>query len=245
LKLQEHEINLEKVKFLHDKTEIGKCIFKINTPFCQVIHLRCFDYRVSSNTQSVPTLIVGKYKNNIFNGLPALLFDGANDFMLANSVGISGKGLTIFLTARRNAYTSPSGIMSGLPIGEANDFNPGCFQTFYDQNSAQYFTVSTNTWFSVVSQPSPPDNTPFISSTIFNGSFNISYLNTFVGSTVNGSPTFRVDRLYVGSRFTGNTVNSYFNGYIAEIIIFNRGLNAEERLAVTNYLSKKYNIRAS
>ena len=186
-----------------------------------------------------------KYKANIFNGLPGILFNGSTNFLLANSVGINGKGLTIFLVAKRNAYSSPSGIISGLPVGEINDYNPGCFQTFYDQNSAQYFTVSTNTWFSVVSQPSPADNTPFISSTIFNGSNNISYLNTFVGTTVSGSPTFLVDRIYIGSRYTGNTVNSYFNGYIAEIIIFNRGINTEERLAVTAYLSRKYNIKAS
>ena len=186
-----------------------------------------------------------KYKANIFNGLPGILFNGSTNFLLANSVGINGKGLTIFLVAKRNAYSSPSGIISGLPVGEINDYNPGCFQTFYDQNSAQYFTVSTNTWFSVVSQPSPADNTPFISSTIFNGSNNISYLNTFVGTTVSGSPTFLVDRLYIGSRYTGNTVNSYFNGYIAEIIIFNRGINAEERLSITSYLSRKYAIKAS
>jgi len=186
-----------------------------------------------------------KFKVNIFNGLPGILFNGSSNFLLANSVGINGKGLTIFLVAKRNAYSSPSGIMSGLMVGGTDDFAAGCFQTFYDQNSAQYFTVSTGTWFSVVSQPSPADNTPFISSTIFNGSNNISYLNNFVGTTVNGSPTFLVDRLYIGSRFTGNNVNSYFNGYIAEIIIYNRGLNTEERIAVTAYLSKKYNIKAS
>jgi len=186
-----------------------------------------------------------KFKTNIFNGLPGILFDGSNDFMLSNSVGISGKGLTIFLTAKRTLFTVPTGILSGISPNEANDFNQSCFQTFYDQNSAQYFTVSSNTWFSVVSQPTPADNSPFIISTIFNGINNISYLNQFVGTTVTGSPTFLVDRLYVGSRYTGNTVNSYFNGHIAEIIIFNRGLNTEERLAVTAYLSKKYAIKVS
>ena len=86
---------------------------------------------------------------------------------------------------------------------------------------------------------------PYIISTFFNGTNNISYLNSFVGNTVVGSPTFYIDRIFTGSRFTGNNPNSFFNGYIAEIIIFNRGLNTEERLAIFAYLGKKYAIKVS
>ena len=186
-----------------------------------------------------------KFRTNIFNGLPGIQFDGSNDFMLSSSTGISGKGLSIFIVGKRNIFGSNNGILSGISSTGTDDFGAGNIQAFYDQNSGSYFTISTGTWYSNVLQPTPVDNNTFAVSTIFNGTNNISYLNSFVGNTVVGSPTFYIDRIFTGSRFTGNNPNSFFNGYIAEIIIFNRGLNTEERLAIFAYLGKKYAIKVS
>jgi prepilin-type N-terminal cleavage/methylation domain-containing protein len=186
-----------------------------------------------------------KYKTNIFNGLPGILFDGSNDFMLSSSVGISGKGLSIFIVARRNSFATYQGVISGISIGASDDTCVGCILPFYDQNSGSYFTITAGGWYSVVLQPTPVNNTPFIASTIFNGTINTSYLNSFVGTQISGSPSFYLDKIYIGSRFSGGGTNSYFNGNIAEIIIFNRGLNTEERLAINSYLSKKYAIKVS
>jgi len=122
--------------------------------------------------------------------------------------------------------------------------NAGAFQAFYDNNGGAYITISAGVWYSSVSQTVPRDNNPYIVSTFFNGSNNIGYLNSNTGSLVAGSPTFTVDRLYIGCRFV-NTPTFYYWGHIAEIIIFNRGLNTEERLAVNSYLSKKYAIKVS
>jgi hypothetical protein len=48
----------------------------------------------------------------------------------------------------------------------------------------------------------------------------------------------------IGKANAGGTVN-YFVGDFAEIIIFKRSLKTEERQAVEDYLSKKYNIKIS
>ncbi len=52
------------------------------------------------------------------------------------------------------------------------------------------------------------------------------------------------DILIVGAR--GLSVkNKFFNGYIAEIIVFDRDLKPTEIAMVNKYLSKKYNITLS
>jgi hypothetical protein len=186
-----------------------------------------------------------KFKTNIFNGLPGIFFDGIDDHIIVNSAGISGRGLSIFIVAQRKNFGTFQGLLSGINSATTTDEagSAGAFQAFFD-NGVLYNTISTSIWYSAVSQTSPKDNVPFIASTFFNATNNTSYLNTNTGTTVAGSPSFNVDRLYIASRFT-NGPSFYFWGHIAEIIIFNRGLNTEERLAVTSYLSKKYAIKVS
>jgi len=187
-----------------------------------------------------------KFSENIFNGLPGIFFDGVDDHVIVNSAGISGKGLSIFMVAQRKGLGTFQGLLAGINSTSTTDdaSNAGAFQAFYDNNGGAYITLSAGVWYSSVSQTTPRDNVPYIVSTFFNGANNIGYLNSNTGSSVAGSPTFTVDRLYIGCRFV-NTPTFYYWGHIAEIIIFNRGLNTEERLAVTSYLSKKYAIKVS
>ncbi len=184
-----------------------------------------------------------KFKTNIFNGMPGILFDGSNDFMLSNSVGISGKGLSIFIVARRILFATFQGLVTGYTF--SNDQEQGAFIGYLDFNNGMIYTGAFSTFWQSVAQPNPADGTPFIFSTIFNGTTNTSYLNTAIGSPINVVTTFNADKLAIGSRFFSANANQFFNGYAAEIIIFNRGLNTEERLAVTAYLSKKYAIKVS
>jgi prepilin-type N-terminal cleavage/methylation domain-containing protein len=184
-----------------------------------------------------------KYKINIFNGLPGIYFDGSNDFMLASSVGISGKGLSIFIVAKRTIFASYQGLVSGITT--SHDQEPGSFIGYLDFNNGMIYSGAASTFWQSVAQPNPGDGTPFIYSTIFNGTTNISYLNTSTGVTVNSNSIFSVDKMSIGSRYFSSTGNQVFNGHVSEIIVFNRGLNTEERLAVNAYLSRKYVIKVS
>ena len=187
-----------------------------------------------------------KFKTSIFNGLPGIFFDGVDDHIIVNSAGISGRGLSIFMVAQRKGLGTFQGLLAGINSTSTTDdaSNAGAFQAFYDNNGGAYITISAGVWYSSVSQTAPRDNIPYIISTFFNGTNNIAYLNSNTGSTIAGSPFFLADRLYIGCRFV-NTPVFYYWGHIAEIIIFNRGLNTEERLAVNAYLSKKYAIKTS
>jgi hypothetical protein len=67
---------------------------------------------------------------------------------------------------------------------------------------------------------------------------------------LNGSPSanyavntvFAIDTLRAGCSYY-NSPYKFHNGFIAEIIIYSRGLNTEERKSVEAYLSKKYAIK--
>ena len=84
--------------------------------------------------------------------------------------------------------------------------------------------------------------------------FTASYKNTaqrFVSGHVNGVQAFQVNVADPRSTFSnynmigGNPwVNfEYFRGDIAEIVIFNKFLNTEERQAAESYIMKKWSIK--
>ncbi len=186
-----------------------------------------------------------KYYEGIINGLPGVYFDGSNDFYLVSTPGIVGKSLSIFIVAKRTNFFGQIGIISGISPTSNWESDQGGFQAYFDQNIGNIYTGAASSWLSYVAQTNPANNTPFIYSTIFNGLTNINYLNASVGTTTNVTPIFNLNRMYIGSRYGGGANYYFFNGHICEIIIFNRGLNTEERLAVNAYLSKKYAIKTS
>ena len=182
-----------------------------------------------------------KYSEGIINNLPALKFDGVDDHMVASSVGISGKGLTAFLVGQRVAYGGSFQVsLAGLALGQADDTISGSVVAFADFGS--YFISGTSLqWFNngVTHQG---NGAPYILDTVFYGTTNYIYLNGAPNTAYSITTSFIIDSLRVGCKYS--TAPAYFyNGYISEIIIYNRALNTEERKAVEAYLSKKYSIK--
>jgi len=183
-----------------------------------------------------------KYSEGIINGIPSLRFDGADDHMVATSVGISGKGLTAFIVGQRFAYGASFQVsLAGLAAGQTDDTNSGSVVAFADFGN--YFVSGTGLqWFSNYGSNHQGNGAPFVLSTVFNGTVNYIYLNGLVGSGYNITTSFIIDSLRVGCKYS--TAPAYFfNGYISEVIIYSRALSTEERKAVEAYLSKKYAIK--
>jgi prepilin-type N-terminal cleavage/methylation domain-containing protein len=199
-------------------------------------------FKVNANQSTVDNK--PKFKTAIFNGLPGILFDGTNDFLLTSSSGIVGKGLTIFIVAKRTGFPTWQGMLSGIPTSTVWDHDQTGFLAYLDVNNGYIHTGASNTYWASVAQTNPMDNVPFIFTNVFTGSTNITYLNTSVGVTTNITTNFNVDKLYIGSRY-GNGPTQFYRGHVGEIVIYSRALNTEERLAVTAYLSKKYAIKVS
>jgi prepilin-type N-terminal cleavage/methylation domain-containing protein len=195
------------------------------------------------------------YKENTMNGLATLYFDGWDDHLFSNGVGMMRNGLSIFWVAKRNGIvnrengTGMSGSLTGMSdTGSEDAYNIGSSQFFFENNQGFYQTIgafSGGYYTAQVNQASPYVGTPFIASVFFNGATCKLYMNNTLGTPYNVNVQFNINRLFLGSRYIRGSPMLFFWGNYAELIIFNRGLNDEERNAIMSYLSKKYAIKIS
>jgi prepilin-type N-terminal cleavage/methylation domain-containing protein len=189
------------------------------------------------------------YIENAFNGaLPAIRFDGTNDFMLFDGSALIGSNYTIFVVEQIRASVNPG----------INPFISGT-GTVTDANLHLGYRANTS-----ITQAHFLDDMDY-TTTGYNGT-PISKIHTFWFSTsavtggkkywfnggtntpdqANAAQTTALINYTAASlgQHIGGTTN-YLNGDLAEIIIFTRALKNEERQAVETYLSKKYNIALS
>ncbi len=215
-------------------------------------------------TQTNPTPLVDnqpKYIRKGMNGLPALLFDGTNDFIASETkfiinnftifvVGLpspntscvnNGSATTLGTTGQRyiiypqhGEVIFPSNNAAGAGISLCTNFVSG----FEHANSYMPYSVS-NTINSI------SINKPIQITLKYNERFPNLYLNStysFNGrlSSKNVFPSLT----FGGGRMSGYGENyGYFQGHIAEIIIYSRALNDKERQGVEAYLAKKWGIK--
>ena len=182
-----------------------------------------------------------KYSEGIINNLPAVRFDGVDDFMMASQVGISGKGLSVFIVGQRINY--PGGwqsLLTALGAGQTDAYLGGSYVLFGEWSSA--FGVSYNNQWTNSTIAFPGNGIPFIYATIFSETNNMLYFNGLNTGSLNLNYKVLLDSLQLGTRYT-NGGYGYYNGYASEIIIYSRALSTEERKSIEVYLSKKYSIK--
>lgn len=180
-----------------------------------------------------------KFYQSAINGIPALKFDGIDDYMAIPSIKFNSEYLTVFMVGKRTSYSHYQGSISGFNSANSDDLANGSLVAFYDQNS--YTSIASGTNYSNVKGIG--DNNPYILATIFNGKKNVTYINGNIGTNSKGNPIFDFNKIFVGARYNMNQADSFFNGYIGEIIIFNRALNSEERKSIEYYLARKFSIK--
>ena len=183
-----------------------------------------------------------KFSEGIINGLPAVKFDGTDDFMIANSVGINGKGFSAFVVGQRLAYPGTwQTYLTGLAASHNDDCISGSFIMFAEWTSAFGSCFNNNQWtYSNIAHPG--NGTPYIYDLVVSPTNNSVFFNGANVTSTNSTFTYSFDSLRIGCRFSNGNGN-FLNGYISEIIIYARALNTEERKSVESYLSKKYSIK--
>ncbi len=185
---------------------------------------------------------------NFNETLPLVNFNGANDgqyFNLPDSTIPSGdSAFTIFLAFRlaKDAAIKLHDILVAGPI-------PNITLIRLDNNTGLKFTVYSASTSATTYNP-VSSNQPLAKLALFT----VSYKNTgqrFILGHVNGVQSFQVnvaDARAIGSVLNligGNSwVNfEYFRGDIAELVIFSKFLNDEERKSVESYIMKKWSIK--
>jgi prepilin-type N-terminal cleavage/methylation domain-containing protein len=209
-----------------------------------------YDINIQSSikTNVIPPAVANrpKFTENAINGLPVVRFDGVDDYLRADMAGISGPKITYFAVANRNSFRTEISVITGFSNEAYHDFdNVQSFMGFYATNGGgELCSHRASAKMSTLGYY-PANGVNYVGSAVFNGSTNIIYYNGVASSAVASSGNFKIDKLFIGGRYvSGNFSNSYF-GDIAEVIIFSRSLNDEERKSVEQYLGKKYGIKVS
>lgn len=192
------------------------------------------------------------YVKNAINNLPALKFADnlelrsvdifTNDFISTNEA-------TIFLVQNNFSGDTTTATLSWVPTsdntdsGEITRFNICAQQS--NKVSIDFANAGTN------GRISTPNLTNFLNQNkiityLKNGAntnirLNFNETNTSSSATT-GTILANLKSPFIVGKFRNN--NAYFfNGYIAEIIIFNRALSESERYSIEQYLSQKWGIK--
>ncbi|MDP4266265.1 MAG: PKD domain-containing protein [Bacteroidota bacterium] len=181
---------------------------------------------------------------NHFNKLPSVLFDGINDYLCGNKIdSIENKSLTLFVMfsgnmlqsniSREGIFTisdnSQTGYTKGFSLIEQT-LNQGlvCF------NNDSYIRTNSDTF----------SNKGFVFKIVeiekyFNNKTEIYINSTKVGTVIDNSNNLLYDK-FINNKYYIGKADNYFNGYINEIIIYDKPLNDNERGIVEKYLKNKY-----
>lgn len=180
-----------------------------------------------SNPSIQPSLIA-----HDVNGLPALRFDGGNNYLDTNFVGMGGQELTFFVVTKGNQYQS---LLRFQPPGSGN-------YLVYPWSSNPVFINSADGGAGAG-----------IAAGLVSGQWNIGEVTYKAGDQMttydNGNLVASRAAANIGlpgglpltiGRYLGG--GEYLQGDVAEVLIYNRALSSTERETVEDYLNGKYAI---
>jgi hypothetical protein len=198
-------------------------------------------YDLSPNDNNASQVTVGSrptYKSSVINNLPALSFvnAGADYLNLPNgTVPYGDSAYTIFFVFNYN-----SACTCGL-LGSGNYSTNNQVLAFrYDATKVLY-DYWWNVDISTVANAILPGTTAILDS-VYDRSNRFLYIN----GTLNASAVASGRQSTSANNTVGKSYNTeYMDGYIAEVIVFNRNLVESERKAIERYLGKKWGITVS
>ncbi len=193
-------------------------------------------------SQSTPGLQADYTASNAnLNGFPSINFGSSGGYLTIGDDDLldDTDGLTAFFVLRTPSSIGTEAILSKR-VANNNEQSyvffttGGGFEARFDGDNgvdSENSTISTS------------ENV--LLSSVFNGSVQSisNFLNTADAGTQTGASNVllnRVSDLFIGTFEPGDT--RYFNGDVAEIILYRDALNGAERLIVENYLAEKYDL---
>ena len=179
------------------------------------------------------------YKQQNLNNLPALYFDGSNDFFVSektyNSSIFSNSEVTIFMVIK---YVGANNITAVFLKHELPDYRIG----FEINNGKARFDFPNSGKNAIMA--SSVVNKNIIITGISNKSNQKLYINSNMESNISNTDNTNITSS-ASTIFLGKNYNNYFptNFNFGELIIYDRALTAKELDLVTKYLSKKWAIK--
>jgi hypothetical protein len=184
----------------------------------------------------------------VFGGRQSILF--ASNAYFSGATANTGTTLTSFavvqLTTLPSAVNQNMRILS-LATPSNNDWDSDArvaamnVNNFTVQNTIGVYR-STAQWASATSTVS--SNTPYIVSSILNGSVATSHLNGTLGPrSLASTGTFAITSYAVGNQCVPTT--EFLRGYLGEVLLFTSALTTTQRQQVEGYLARKWGLLTS
>jgi prepilin-type N-terminal cleavage/methylation domain-containing protein len=178
-----------------------------------------------------------RYIRNGINGLPALLFDGSNDFFSYNGDFLIGSDYTIFVVEARTRGGNDNFFLAGSQGVEGNNLLLGYWLNQDITHSHWGGNRVDNVAISAYSFP-----VPRVHSFAFGKKFGKeSYTNGIqkISDSLQKNPLASYPNSSIGKAYT----SSYYKGYIGEIIVYSKDLNDNDRKLIETYLIEKWRIK--
>lgn len=200
------------------------------------------------------------FKKNIINGKPSILFDGVNDTLSVPSSTSIFKFLhstdsTVFLVCQAGLVANPavnmtlihtanSTTLKGIYIryDDASTNNDRIGHNIYFGTSGQTVSSQQTTlgsfpanqfnYINVVSKPTNATASERSAIQINNGTIRKGNAATGVASTDDASLNLTI----------GGYSLTFLNGYISEILIYNKALTSGEIASIHNYIKSKWDL---
>ncbi len=181
--------------------------------------------------------------------LGSIRFDGRGTCFSLNDLGLTSKDLTIFLVVAPN---NNEGAFRGIFSAHANcedDFRSGINIDLGPYRTGLFDTINVEGAGIVGIQNLRTRSGPFLEfrRVCVNTAAGEQGVELFVDGQAEGKRSrtdlpMRLDELVIGARHYGGseTPRGYFAGEIAEVVVYNRILDAQERETVDKYLAAKY-----
>ena len=173
------------------------------------------------------------YNTNGINFNPSLNFSGTQNLFKAATTGLTGGNKTILSVALPNTLPAGTvGIIGSSAAAAEIDYGYLGGKLNVYENAPNNASATTANVISTVVLSTAIENTN-ITSFFNNGVANGSGLSALASATT---------RLTIGSNSLNSVDKNFFNGQIAEIIVFDRAVTVTERTNAESYLAIKYGV---
>jgi prepilin-type N-terminal cleavage/methylation domain-containing protein len=211
------------------------------------------NHATQANSASQP-----QYIRKGMNGLPALLFDGIDDYIASETKFITNN-FTVFVVGFPSSTCTTSASPTPGTSGQKYIIYPQHGGVIFPSSNSVGAGISLCTNF-VAGFEHADSYMPYVVSNASNAmainkpiqvtlKYKEKVPNLYLNSTYSFVGIAKSKNVFLGLTFGGGRSGSYaesygyFKGYIAEIIFYSRDLTDQERQGVEAYLAKKWGIK--
>ncbi|MBX2844053.1 MAG: VCBS repeat-containing protein [Flammeovirgaceae bacterium] len=171
-------------------------------------------------------------EENQINGLPSVKFNGVDQFLNFNADYLINSDYAFFVVEARNSNKDNNYFIGGNDISPNKGIMAGYYKEDiislgnFDENLGNYLTDYTIPEYAISHFEFSADSGKYL---------------TWNGALMDYSSD-QTDLSTYNSPFIGRTLNQYFDGNIAEVIIYNKWMTEAEREDIFIYLQQKYKL---